>query len=252
MSSQPPAEPAEPADAWARVRDAARPRASRSQAFVAVLLAGLGFAAAVQVHSTRKTLDLSGAREPDLVRILDDLDQRQARLQAQLEDLDATKAGLQTGSNSRALAEAETRQRLVTLGVLAGTLPAVGPGVTVRVTDPRGAVNAGLALSAVQELRDAGAEAIQINDVRVVASSWFDDGSSGLVVNGTKLRAPYTISAIGDARTIAEALRIPGGVVDSVRGVGGQVSVSERPSVTVSALQPVQTPQYARPAPSSS
>jgi hypothetical protein len=77
----------------------------------------------------------------------------------------------------------------------------------VRITDPRGAVNAGLVLSAVQELRDAGAEAIQINDVRVVAASWFDDGSSGLVVSGTKLRAPYTIYAIGDARTIAEALR---------------------------------------------
>jgi uncharacterized protein YlxW (UPF0749 family) len=252
MSAERPTEPAEPGVAWGRVRDAVRLRGTRSQVLVAILLAGLGFAAAVQVHSTRKALDLSGAREPDLIRILDDLDQRQARLQTQLEDLESTKVGLQTGSNSRALAEAETRQRLVTLGVLAGTVPAVGPGVVVRVTDPHGAVDAGLVLSAVQELRDAGAEAIQVNDVRVVAASWFDDSSSGLVLSGTRLRAPYTIYAIGDARTIAEALRIPGGVVDSVRGVGGQVTVTERPSVTVSALQPVETPQYARPAPSSS
>ena len=220
--------------------------------FVAVLLAGLGFAAVVQVHTTRKALDLSGAREPDLIRILDDLDQRQARLQAQLEDLEATKVVSQTGSNSRALAEAETRQRLAALGVLAGTVPATGPGVMVRITDPRGAVERRSGAQRGQELRDAGAEAIQINDVRVVAASWFDDGSSGLVVSGTKLRAPYTIYAIGDARTIAEALRIPGGVVDSVRGVGGQVSVTERTNVTVSALQRVQTPQYAQPAPSSS
>lgn len=249
MSSE---SPAEPGVAWGRVRQAVRPRGTRSQVLVAILLAGLGFAAVVQVHSTRKTLDLSGAREPDLIRILDDLDQRQARLQAQLEDLDSTKVGLQSGSNSRALAEAETRQRLVTLGVLAGTVPAVGPGVVVRVTDPHGAVNAALVLGAVQELRDAGTEAIQINGVRVVASSWLDDSSSGLVLSGTKLREPYTIYAIGDPRTIAEALRIPGGVVDSVKGVGGQVVVTERPSVTVSALQPVETPQYARPAPSSS
>jgi uncharacterized protein YlxW (UPF0749 family) len=244
--------PAEPEQAWARIREAIRPHRSRAQALVALLLAGLGFAVAVQVHSTRKGVDLSGARETDLIRILDDLDQRQARLQAQLVDLDSTRNGLQTGSNTRALAERATRERATTLGVLAGTVAATGSGVLVHVTDAQGAVDAGLVLGAVQELRDAGAEAIQINGVRVVASSWFADGGSGggLVLDGTHLTAPYEIIAVGDSRTIAEALRIPGGVVDSVRNVGGSVAVSENASVTVSALRALKPPQYASPAPS--
>jgi uncharacterized protein YlxW (UPF0749 family) len=253
-ADRPVAAPAEPAEAWARVRAAARPSRSRAQVLVALLLAGLGFAAAVQVHSTRRGVDLTGARETDLIGILDDLDARQARLQTQLDQLDATRTGLQTGSNTRALAERETRERITTLGVLAGTIAATGPGVVIQVNDPQDAVDSGLVLGAVQELRDAGAEAIQINTVRVVASSWFaDSGSdSGLVVDGTTLRPPYDVTAIGDSRTIAEALRIPGGVVDSVANVGGSVSITERTSVTVSALRAAKTPQYARPAPSSS
>jgi uncharacterized protein YlxW (UPF0749 family) len=249
-----PAEPAEPAEAWARVREAVRPRGSRAQILVAILLAGLGFTAAVQVHSTRKGVDLSGARESDLIAILDNLDQRQARLQAQLVDLDSTRNGLQTGSNARGLAEKETQERITTLSVLAGTVAATGPGVLIHVTDPHGAVDAGLVLGAVQELRDAGAEAIQINGVRVVAASWFADGDSGghLVVDATRLAAPYDIVAIGDSHTIAEALRIPGGVVDSVSNVEGTVTVTERASVTVTALRALKPPQYASPAPSSS
>lgn len=256
MGDEAPVEPAaEPAAAWGRVRAAARPRRSRAQILIALLLAGLGFAAAVQVHSTRKGgVDLTGVRETDLIGILDDLDQRQTRLQAELADLNTTRVGLRTGSDAKALAESETRERLATLAVLAGTAPATGPGVVVRVTDPSGAVDSGLLLGAVQELRDAGAEAIQVNNVRVVASTWFADGNAhnALLVDATRVSPPYVITAVGDSRTIAEALRIPGGVVDSVRNVGGSVSIAERPSVTVSALRVLKPPQYASPAPSTS
>ena len=196
LGGEPPVEPAaDPAAAWGRVRAAARPRRSRAQFLIAILLAGLGFAAAVQVHSTRKGgVDLTGARETDLIGILDDLDQRQTRLQAQLADLNTTRVGLRTGSDAKALAESETRERLATLAVLAGTAPATGPGVVVRITDPSGAVDSGLLLGAVQELRDAGAEAIQVNDVRVVASTWFADGTThnALLVDGTRVSPPYS------------------------------------------------------------
>jgi uncharacterized protein YlxW (UPF0749 family) len=243
----------DPSVAWGRVRAAARPGRSRAQLLIALLLAGLGFAVAVQVHSTRNgSVDLTGARETDLIGILDDLDQRQTRLQAELADLNATRVGLRTGSDAKALAESETRERIATLGVLAGTAPATGPGVVVRVTDPSGAVDSGLLLGAVQELRDAGAEAIQVNDVRVVASTWFADGNgrNALLVDGTRISPPYVITAVADSRTVAEALRIPGGVVDSVRNVGGSVTIAEHPTVTVSALRALKTPQYASPAPS--
>ena len=53
-------------------------------------------------------------------------------------------------------------------------------------------------LDALQELRDAGAEAVQINDGRVGASTWFADGASGAVtMDGRTLSRPFVITAIG-------------------------------------------------------
>ena len=116
------------------------------------------------------------------------------------------------------------------------------------ISDPTRGVDAATLLDTIEELRDAGAEAIQINSVRVVASTYFVDRPTGVSVDGQALTSPYKITAIGDPRTIAAALRIPGGVVETIRGVGGDVTIDERNSVTVSVLHAPKTPQYARPA----
>jgi uncharacterized protein YlxW (UPF0749 family) len=106
----------------------------------------------------------------------------------------------------------------------------------------------------VQELRDAGAEAIQIGQVRVVASTWFDNAPDGrgIVVSGVRLVAPYRIVVVGESTTLSTALEIPGGVADTVRTAGGRIAVTRQQTVLVSALQPLATPQYARPAASPS
>jgi uncharacterized protein YlxW (UPF0749 family) len=54
--------------------------------------------------------------------------------------------------------------------------------------------------------------------------------------------------AIGDSHTLSAALRIPGGVVESLRNLGGDGLVQELDSVQVTALRAASTPQYARPA----
>jgi len=82
-----------------------------------------------------------------------------------------------------------------------------------------------------------------------VAQTSFVDGPAGsLVVDGQHVQAPYTIVAIGDSHTLAAALRIPGGVVENLRNLGGDGIVDERTTVEVTALRPASTPQYARPA----
>ena len=101
----------------------------------------------------------------------------------------------------------------------------------------------------MQELRDAGAEAIQINDVRVVANTWFTDTDDGLSVTGVPVRPPYVIRAIGDANTLAGAMEIPGGVTATVRRAGGDTDVQIRDEVDIDALLTLTSPQYAQPVP---
>lgn len=242
-----------------------RPRGRRSEWLIAALCALLGFALAVQVHTTRATSGLATARQEDLVRILDDLTGRADRLRSDVDALRATSERLSRGDGQAANAIDEARQRAQTLGILAGTVPATGPGTVLTVTDPQATVRSDVLLGAVEELRGAGAEAIQLdgasggNDapadraagpVRIVAATYLIDRPGGVEVDGRVLRAPYQLSAIGDLRTLATALDIPGGVLDTVRRrAGATATVSQRDRVDVTALRPAETPRYARPAP---
>lgn len=211
-----------------------------------LLLVALGFALVAQLRQNSEQ-GLSALRQSDLVRILDDVGGRRDRLAAEASDLQAQQRALAGGASGSQAAIDAARARLDALSVLAGTVAAKGPGVEVFVTDPGAAVKAAQVLDLVQELRDAGAEAIQIDDVRVVASTAFTDAPGGVRVDGTLVRPPYTVLAIGDSQTMATALEIPGGVVASLPQVAS-ATVASREEVTVSALHAVQTPRYARPA----
>ena len=181
------------------------------------------------------------------MRILDDVGGRRDRLAAEASDLQAQQRALAGGATGSQAAIDAARARLDALGVLAGTVAATGPGVEVFVTDPQSTVRSAQVLDLVQELRDAGAEAIQIGSVRVVASTWFADAAGGVSVDGTVLRPPYTVLAIGDSQTMATALEIPGGVVASLPDRAA-ATVAAREQVEVTALHAVQAPRYARPA----
>jgi len=216
---------------------------------VGVLAALLGFALVVQVRSTREDADLSSARTSDLVRILDDLDERSQRLDAEQRQLERTRDELLGGANQRAAAREATRAQLRTLEVLAGTVAVRGPGVVLVVIDPARVVTAAELLDAVQELRDAGAEAIQVDGVRWVARSYVVDTDKGIAVDGTRIDPPYEILAIGPAATLSSSLAIPGGVVESIRERGANTVVEQREQLLITALNRPVDPQYAQPAP---
>jgi uncharacterized protein YlxW (UPF0749 family) len=242
----------EPLRGRARLRSAMRPRATRAQLVAALLCGVLGFAAAVQVRANQGA-DLSGLRQSDLVRILDDVSERAERLRAEARDLQETRDRVTGGSDSTLAALEDARERSRVLGILAGTLPARGPGIELTISDPTGQVGSDVLLDALQELRDAGAEAIEIGTVdgavvRVVASTALVDVEDGVQVDGTVLTPPYRVRVIGDSRTLATALDIPGGVLDVLRQRETQGVVTQRSSVEITSLRAAPSPRYARPA----
>jgi uncharacterized protein YlxW (UPF0749 family) len=184
------------------------------------------------------------------VRILDGLTGQEDRLRQQADTLAANVQQLQTGRDAAAAALADAQRQVDALGILAGTTPAYGPGIVLTVADPRHRLKADTLLDAVEELRDAGAEALQVGTVRVVASTPFTDGAGGISAGGTVLQAPYEIRAIGDAHTLGDAMRIPGGVVDTVAQGGGTATVTTPTTVSVTALRSPRADRYARPVPS--
>ncbi|MFI7310316.1 DUF881 domain-containing protein [Streptomyces hygroscopicus] len=222
------------------------PRLTRAQLIVALLLFGLGLGLAIQVRSTNENSVLRGARQEDLVRILDELDSRTQRLQDEKRRLENQRTELENSSDQAEEARKQTLQKEQQLGVLAGTVAAQGPGITITIDDSHGSVESDMLLDTVQELRAAGAEAIQIGDVRVVAGTYFSDSGGAIQVDGRKVTRPYVVKVIGKPEDLEPALNIPGGVVQSLEKEQATVSVRREKKIVVDALRSAKRPDYAR------
>ncbi|MBC2907724.1 DUF881 domain-containing protein [Streptomyces cupreus] len=223
------------------------PRVTRAQLIVALLLFGLGFGLAVQVASNSDGDDaLRGARQEDLVRILDELDDRTQRLEDEKQGLEKQRDELENSSNQAEEARRQTVEKERQLGILAGTVAAQGPGITVTIDDTKGTVEADMLLDAIQELRAAGAEAIQVNGVRVVAGTYLTDSGNSVSVDGNKIHAPYRFQVIGKPQDLEPALNIPGGVVQTLEKEQATVTVERSDKIVVDALRAAERPDYAR------
>nr|WP_303709331.1 DUF881 domain-containing protein [Kutzneria buriramensis]WKX07533.1 DUF881 domain-containing protein [Kutzneria buriramensis] len=223
------------------------PRVTRAQLIVAVLLFGLGFGLAVQVASNSDSDSaLRGARQEDLVRILDELDDRTQRLEDEKQGLEKQRDELENSSDQAEEARKQTVEKERQLGILAGTVAAQGPGITMTIDDTKGTVEANMLLDAVQELRAAGAEAIQVNGVRVVAGTYLTDSGKSVSVDGNKINAPYRFKVIGKPQDLEPALNIPGGVVQTLEKEQATVTVERSDKIVVDALRAAKRPDYAR------
>lgn len=229
-------------------RDLLRPRAS--QLVFAAIVALVAFAVTVQVQTQARDQTYAGLRRADLVALLDDLTAESRRLETEVARLENTRRQLQSGVDSAQVAQQQARARLDALELLGGTVPAQGPGVRITIHDPAKKVTPEILYNAVSELRDAGAEVIELNDsVRLVASSWVAGSADGIVVDGRTLQRPIVIEAIGPAQTLAEATRFRGGLVSSIEGarVGGSVTVVEVDALRVDSVVTPRPTRFARP-----
>jgi uncharacterized protein YlxW (UPF0749 family) len=168
------------------------------------------------------------------------------RNEQDVRDLEQTRDSLRNNNQRTATALAQARAELGALGILAGTTPATGPGLRITVTVPDSGISLNYLLDGIEELRDAGAEAMQINNaVRVVAQTSFEAAGGGVSIDGRVLKSPFVIEAIGDPAGLAAALKFPGGFVDDIGLDGGTVTIKRLKTVEIDVLHAATQPQFA-------
>ncbi|MDQ7842524.1 MAG: DUF881 domain-containing protein [Armatimonadota bacterium] len=157
-------------------------------------------------------------------------------------------------SEGRSLQEAMGRE-LETLRVALGLKAMRGPGVIVRLADPKTppkgptpvVVNYQDIVAVVNELWAAGAEAIAVNGQRISATTGLNQVGGTIVVNLQRLTGPFEIVAIGDPATLEGALKIRGGLIEGLRALGLTIHIFRRDALTVPPYKGPLTFEYAKP-----
>lgn len=220
---------------------------TRSHILVAVLCAALGFAIVVQVRQTHAD-EYSLLRQNDLVALLDEITQRNDRLEAEQAQLILDRNDLEAGIGASEVAE----RNATVQAILAGTVPVEGPGIELTITESGTTIPASSWVNLVEELRNSGAEAIEIGSVRFGAASWFADDGARVLVDGVPLTSPVTVRAIGDPQALEGGIQFRGGALPTLRSHGALTQVERVDSLAITSVRALRSPQIAQPAPEES
>lgn len=233
---------------------------NRGELAIGVVCVALGVVLAVQlrsvkVNSAENTAD--AGRLETLQRLYSDTLEQKENLDAQVA---ALQTELQTYRESAASGSSQNealKAELDKLEMEAGLTDLEGPGVMVSLRDSSAAnvtgdesvylIHDNDLLSVVNELRDAGAEAISLNGERLLATSEIRCAGSVVIVNGRRYTAPFVFNAIGDPATLYNALTMRGGVVDVLSQWKIEVKVTASEKLTVPRYSGVLEFRYAVP-----
>ncbi|WP_317643630.1 DUF881 domain-containing protein [Bombiscardovia apis] len=212
---------------------------------VAFLTALLGFGYMVQVNNTKSSYE--GLSEEELVRLLDETSTQVDKLEERKSQLSQQLSSIKSSADKQQEAARIAQQNEQSSGILAGHLPAKGKGVTITIDESGDRIDAATMFTVIEELRNAGAEVIACNDVRVVTSTYVKDTKQGIDLDGSKLHSPYEFNAIGDPDALQNAVQIAGGVGSRIKvQFHASVSVQQSNSVKIDQIRLPQHYQYAQ------
>lgn len=214
----------------------------KGKILIAVVFMVLGFMLSVQYKTTERQRSVRMDRVEDLSERLKVMETENKQLLNELESLRA-------GS-----ADDPTHERLQ---LLAGTSDVEGRGIEIVLDDSNIAKKANEnpnlyiihdedLLRVLNELRAAGAEAISLNDQRIVAMSEVRCAGPTVSVNNVRSAPPYVIKAIGAPKTLTSALRLRGGVVETFEFWGIQVKIKTVDNLRIPALKAPRSFEYAK------
>jgi uncharacterized protein YlxW (UPF0749 family) len=222
-----------------------------------LLLIATGFLAVAQWRAgrpLRAQVELPTQRVQQLAALLKQQEEARQGLEMEIEQLTRRAAAYQAAVTQGRGAAETMAQELAQLRLILGLTPVEGPGVLVRLQSAQAGgvlpvqVRAADLAGLVNELWSAGAEAIAVNDVRVLATTGFRDHADDVLVGAVAMRPPFVVAAIGEPLTLQTALSLRGGFVEGLESIGLLVRITRQPEIRLTAYRGRPLFQYAQPA----
>lgn len=222
---------------------------------IALVCVVLGFMLSTQFKVQQQVAQATGnERAQELAEQLAKAETERDAVMAELEDLRAKVLSMASNQDQYK----ELAQQLELAQLQAGLIPVNGPGVIVTMNDsalplkPGENPNNGIihdedVLRVINELTIYGAEAISINEQRLVGRTEIRCVGPTVTINGVRTTVPLVIKVVGDPAALETAINQKEGVAESLRSWGIQITVSKEKQVTVPAYKGSLKLQYGTP-----
>jgi len=218
-----------------------------SHRWTITLVAGiLGVLVVAQLRSQAANPGLSNLSAQELTLVIANVNTRNEGLRSEVADLERRVASLTDAHDRGVSALGQLRSDLAALEAWAGLTPVIGPGVSIRVT---GEIGGEGVEDLLNELRNAGAEAVAVEDVRVVPGTVVYGGQGALSVENTPLLDGFEIRAIGSPQILTGTLTRAGGVIAQLTATyeGLTISVTPLDAVSIPASERDLVPDHGTP-----
>jgi len=217
-------------------------RAAQFSLTAVVLL--LGFLLVTQLRSQARPTELSSLSAQDLSTLIETLSDRNRQLRSAVADAREQLREYTAAESQGQSALDVSREDLLRITAFGGLEAVQGQGIVVTVD---GQLDSIAVNDLLNELRNAGAEAIAVDSVRITARSVCVQAPLTLQIDGTKVGKQFTMRAVGDPEGLLAALQRPGGIISQLQlFVSATIDVQQTGQVTIPASQVDLAPHVAK------
>ncbi len=218
----------------------------RNQLTIAVVAFVLGLLVVTQLRTQASEEAFAGLSSQDLTVLVANLNDRNDQLRSESVSLERELGTLQANTDHGEASVDELRADLRRVRLYAGIDPATGPGIVIVV---RGPIDGRGVEDLVNELRNAGAEAMAIGDVRLVPGVVVIGPAGVTEMDGVRLSDPFELTAIGAPDKLTGSLTRSGGIIAQLAATLPEVAVEVTPldRVDVPATGRDLVPSHGRP-----
>ena len=135
-------------------------------------------------------------------------------------------------------------EELKDANTLLGLTEVKGDGIIINLEDGTDLLHQEDIIIVINELKNAGAEAISVNGQRIVNTTFISCDGNVILINGNKIGTPFTIQAIGSEPTLYGALTRNGGYLEKLKDWGIKVETKKAENITISKYSGVINSKY--------
>ncbi|MGH2454874.1 MAG: DUF881 domain-containing protein [Candidatus Limnocylindria bacterium] len=205
---------------------------------VGVLLVG-------QLRSQARPTEISSLPAQELSQLIDTLGNRNRELRTGLADVRETLREYRVAGSQGQSALDVTREELRRITAFAGLAAVHGQGIVLEVS---GSLDAIALNDLLNELRNAGAEALAIDGVRVTHRTVAVQGPTSLLVDGAEVGTSFRLQAIGSPEGLLATLERPGGIIAQLEQfINASIVATQSSEITLPATEVSLAPSTAQP-----